>query len=80
MDTGEKEQRLAFEEVTRRNVNSMIQFSNETRDLVRTLEQNIINLQNIIMNRDNDITLLKQQLAMIQTMLFSGGTSLEDNN
>jgi len=75
MATGDKELRKAFEEVTTRNVNTTISHSNETRKLVRELEQKVISLQNTIMSRDNDIVLLKKQLATIQTIVFSGGTS-----
>ena len=65
MIAGEKEQRLAFEKVTTVNVQAAVSFSNETRNIVRELEERVQSLQNIIMNRDNDIKLIKQQLAII---------------
>jgi hypothetical protein len=75
MDTGEKEMRKAFEEVTRKNVESVISFSNKTREMMRELEERVQALQNMVMNRDNDIKLIKQQLALLQTIAYSGGTT-----
>ena len=74
METGEKELREAFEQTTTRNVKAVVDHSNETRRLIRQLEENIKRFQNIVLNRERDIELLKKQLANVQTIVFSKGT------
>jgi predicted RNase H-like nuclease (RuvC/YqgF family) len=75
VDAGEKELRKAFEETTKRNISAMIEHGNETRKLVRELEEKIQFLQNALQSREEDIKQLRIQLASIQTKLFSGGTA-----
>ncbi len=74
MESGEKELRLAFEEVTTNNVKAVIEYSSETRKLVRDLESKIESLDNLIRNYDTTIDLLKQQIVHLQMKMFSGGT------
>jgi len=80
MESGEKELRKAFEETTRRNVLSAVQHSNDTRLLVRALEEKVTALTNLVLSRSRDIDLLKQQLSIVQTKLYSKGTSDGDIN
>jgi uncharacterized protein (DUF433 family) len=74
MEAGEKELRLIFEEVTRGNVQAAITYSEETRKLVRNLEEHVKILQNTVLTQNNIIEGFRIQLANIQTMLYSGGT------
>ena len=74
MEPGEKEVKKAFEDVIRRNVTVIQEYSTVTRTMVREMENRITGLQQE--NRD-----LKHQLAQIRTMLanvqakvYSGGT------
>lgn len=73
-ESGEKEAKKAFEEVTTRNVKTMIAYSKDTRELVRTLEDKITLLEGISRNQIEIINALKVQLAQVQTKLFAGGT------
>lgn len=75
MKPGEKEQKLAFEEVTRRNVIAVVSHSNETRKLLNELTEKVQSLQDLIMSRDTQINLLKKQIVVLQTKIFAGGTS-----
>ena len=70
----DKELREAFEETTRRNITAVIEHGNETRKIVRELEEKVQFLQNAVHSRDEDIKQLRIQLVSIQTKLFSGGT------
>lgn len=74
MDSGEKELRKAFEEVTKRNVQASIDFGNETRKMVRELEIKIQNLENLIINKDGIIKELQKQVAFLQQKMYTGGT------
>jgi len=74
MEAGEKEMREIFEETTRRNVNSVVEHSNKTRELARDLEERIVRLEKIINSQNQIIETLRTQLAAIQTIVFRGGT------
>ena len=74
MEAGEVELRKAFEEVTIKNVQTVINYSKDTRDIVRTLETNIKHLQNNLLSANTEISQLKTQLSIVQAKLFAGGT------
>lgn len=74
MESGEKEMRVVFEEVTTRNVQAAVNYSNETRNIVRQLEQKIIHLEELSQAKDKIIGEMRQQIAIIQGKLYSGGT------
>ena len=78
MEAGEKEQRKAFEEVTRRNVIAAIEHGEETRKMVRELQENVRRLQNIILNRERDLESLKIQVVKLLTERYSKGTVEND--
>lgn len=75
MESGEKELRKAFEEVTIHNVKSSIEYSNNTRVLVRLLEKKVDLLEGNIRQYQEQMELLKTQLNNIQTKIYKGGTS-----
>jgi len=74
MEAGEKELRKAFEDVTTRNVKSTIEFSNETRKIVKELESQVQLLLNELSVQKAQMDQFRIQLAGVQTKLFSGGT------
>ncbi len=65
----------AFEETTKRNIDAMVIHGNQTRVIVRDLEEKVQFLQNALASREEDIKQLRIQLVSIQTKLFSGGTN-----
>jgi len=73
MESGEKEIRQAFEEVTTKNVKAAIEYSNETRKIVRLLEEKMLHLELLMQEQNKAIAGLRQQLAMIQGKLYTGG-------
>ena len=75
MEAGELEMRKAFEEVTTRNVQAAINYSNETRKIVRQLEEKILHLEALAQAKDQEIAAMRQQIAIIQGKLYSGGTT-----
>lgn len=75
MDAGELQIRQAFEEVTKRNVEGVVKYSNDTRKIVRECENKIILLEKIIREKDSVINGMKQQISLIQQKIFSGGTT-----
>jgi hypothetical protein len=74
MEPGELEGRKIFEETTTNNVKTGIDFANDTRRLFRELEEKVIHLENIVRQQETSINDLRNNLTVIQTKLFSGGT------
>lgn len=74
MDAGELEVRKAFEEVTTRNVKGVVNFSNETRKIIRSLEVKILHLEELMREKDGIINNMRQQISLIQQKLYKGGT------
>jgi len=72
--SGERELKQAFEEVTTRNVVTILEFTKETRKLVRALEEKVLNLQNGMFERDKTIVRLQAQISVLQQKLYSGGS------
>lgn len=70
----DKELRKIFEETTTRNLKMVVAYSEETRKIVRNLEEKILCLQQILIEQNKTIELLKLQLSNVQTKLYSGGT------
>jgi hypothetical protein len=75
MESGEKELRKAFEDVTTNNVKSAVAHCNETRRLFRELETKIVSLSGLVQQQQNEIVRLKNLLVDIQTIVFRGGTN-----
>jgi len=74
MEAGELELRKVFEEVTRKNVQVTIEYSKDTRRLVRELEIEIKNMRNTILSKSQEISMLKTQIAQIQGQLYQKGS------
>jgi len=72
--SGEKELKKAFEEVTTRNVMTVIAYSKETRRELREMREKIFSLEAELRAQKAQIEQFKIQLAGVQTKLFSGGT------
>jgi len=74
MEAGELELRKAFEEVTTRNVQAAINYSNETRKIVRVLEEKVKHFEELAQAKDKEIAAIRLQMATIQQKLYSGGS------
>ena len=72
---GELENVKASEEVTRRNVQMVVQFSKETRALVNEQQERINTLQGNLMNAMNQLNETRGQLALLQQQFYSRGTT-----
>jgi len=64
----------ASEEVVRRNILTMQDFTNETRKVVRELEDEVAQMKKQIRIQDEKFEELRKQFAAIQMKLYSGGT------
>lgn len=73
-ESGEKELKKAFEEVTTRNVKTVIEYSQETRKGLRSVELKVEKLESELFALRSVMEQFKIQLASVQTKLFSGGT------
>lgn len=80
MEPGELEIKKAFEETTTKNVRTVIAYSNETRALIRKLEEQIKNQQNAIIVINQTTNRLQQQLATVQAQLYAKGDNNGSNN
>lgn len=74
MEAGEKELRLVFEETTTRNVQAMLDHGNETRKLVRELQEKVNKQDETIREQNKVIQAFKLQLANLQMEVYKGGT------
>ena len=74
MEAGERESRKAFEDVTRNNVRTVIDYSKATRELVRESNKKVEHIEKLLQEQNNTIAQLRQQLAVVQGKLYSGGT------
>ena len=71
---GEVEKVKASEEVTRRNVQMILDYTNETRKMLLELRELFDALQNNVMNLRGDVSELRRQLAFLQQKAAAGGT------
>jgi len=74
MEAGEREMRKAFEAVTTQNVRTTIDYSKETRKLVRELGENVKELKGMVATRDGELAELRRQLGILQGKIYQGGT------
>lgn len=74
MESGERELKKAFEEVTTRNVKAAVEHGNETRRLTRELEQKVTLLQGTMRQYDDKLSVLSQQIVNLQMKIYKGGT------
>ena len=52
----------------------MIDYTTQTRELIRETREELKQLKNMIATRDEEMLQLKQQLALVQAKLYRGGT------
>lgn len=74
MEAGEKEMRKAFENVTTRNVKAAVAHSNETRKIVRELEDMVHRLEGTLREQDKKIEMYKQQITSLQAKIYREGS------
>lgn len=74
LEPGEFELRKAFEAVTTQNVRTVIDYSTQTRTLLRETIEELTNLKKMLVSRDAEITQLRQQVSILQSKIYQGGT------
>jgi hypothetical protein len=72
--SGEKELKKAFEEVTTRNVISILDYSRETRGLTRELQERVLYLEGLIREYEKRLVVLQSQITNLQQKLYKGGS------
>lgn len=73
MEAGEKELRKAFEEVTTKNVKTVIEFSQDTRKAIRELEEKVRLLEEKDLDNQKKFKEINNQMRAIQMKLYTGG-------
>ena len=76
---GELQNVKASEDVTRRNVKMILQFTNETRTMLLELRRMFDALQNNVIVMKGDQDELRRQLAILQQQSCAGGTKKYDD-
>jgi chaperonin cofactor prefoldin len=71
----EPEQKRSFEDVVNRNVSSGIQHGNQTRQMLREIEEHVERLENRVQTLTELMENLTRQLSLVQGKLYAGGTS-----
>jgi uncharacterized coiled-coil protein SlyX len=74
MEAGEFEIRKAFEETTIKNIQACVQFSNDTRLMVREMAEHVEHLQNLVMMQNAELEQLRAQLAALLQEKVKGGS------
>lgn len=74
MESGELEMWKGFEELTTRNVNTIKDFTNDTRKLTLELKKEVEQLKGMVHTRDQELIQMKQQISLLQSKLYAGGT------
>jgi len=74
MESGEKELRKVFEEVTTNNVKAILEHGNTTRKIVRDLEDRIRQQDNLLQQYEQRMQTIQNQITLLQSRVFSGGT------
>jgi len=65
----------AIEETVKRNVEAVIAFSNETRQIVRGLEEKVKRMEDQIRSKENEVQQLRNMVAQMQAKVYAGGTA-----
>ena len=79
VQAGEREAVKASEEVTRRNVKMIPEFTNETRKMLLELRNMFDVLQGHVMNQKHEVDELRRQLSFVQQRQAAGGTKVYTN-
>ena len=58
--------RKAIEETINVNLQRIVDYSKDTRQMVRKLEQTMGEFKNMILSKQEEVNLLKQQVALLQ--------------
>ena len=74
---GEKELRLDFEAATRKNITMMNAYGNETRKMIRELQEETVNLKNHIAMQQTQIDHLRTMIAKGLQIKIAGGSTKE---
>lgn len=74
LEPGEVQLRKVFEDTIRNNLNTVIDFSNDTRNQIKESRKEVKALSNMVITQSKTIEQLKKQLAVIQQKLYSGGS------
>ena len=74
MEPGEFEFRKAFEETTVRNMRTIVEFSQDTRKLVRELQEEVKHLINALQSRETQLQQMQIQIAQLLQDKFNKGT------
>ena len=74
MDETDKDFRKAFEDVTNKNIETVIKFTKETRIMFQEMKEELTVAHNKIKMQNETIEQFRIQLAGLQTKVFSGGT------
>lgn len=66
----------ASEEVNRRNAEMTIKHSNDTRKIVRTLEEQVNQLKSLVVQQNTKIQILEDRITTLIKHAFTGGSTI----
>ena len=80
-EAGDREAIRASEEAIKRNVQMILDYTNETRKMLLELRMLFDNLQGHVINQRTELQELRRQLALVQQKIYASGTvEYEDGN
>lgn len=71
MSDANKDIQLASEEVNRRNVRAAVDYSNETRRMLRQMEAQVEEFKKLCIQQKNELTQLKNQVTLLLVEKYS---------
>lgn len=74
MSSSELESVKIVEDVIKRNVDAVVAFSNETRQIVRGLEEKVGRLEDQLRNKENEVQQLRTMVSAMQAKVYAGGS------
>ena len=76
----DKELRIDYERATTQNVVAIRDYTKNTRDMVRAMQEEIKALKNIVGNYESQVSELRRQLAILQQRFYNAGTNTYGGN
>lgn len=74
LEAGKREMLQIFEDNTTRNVTAVVEYSKETRAIVRKFEEELLAAHNRITMLEDTIKQIKTQLVNMQIKVYAGGS------
>ena len=74
LEPGEFEMRKVFEETSTKNIKTLLDYTTQTREMMRELQDEVKTLKGMLVTRDAESAQLRQQISLVQGILYANGS------